>query len=239
MLTHPSLVPACLPVCLSNHTTTNLVPWSTCPGVIWRLVFPAIGRLFRTGFDLIYLASLASCTAFGARQAVADQTSRPSSLPALKGSSRLTSCTPRSCRHGNAADDQRQKCSTGLVFIEPISSMTLPLLHVHPCSCSSRTATCTCTCTCACACACACVSSASASAPSLGLSPWAAAGCISQYCACHNLICSADRTGQDRRPVVTMNPQHNLPLPPGCHAALDGPQLTSTYPRVPRSSSVM
>lgn len=56
---HPaSSVPAC-------QTRTNLVPWPThgstrscCSGVIWRLVVAAIGRLFRTGFDLIYLASL-------------------------------------------------------------------------------------------------------------------------------------------------------------------------------------
>lgn len=56
--TLPPSVPAC-------QTSTNLI--ESCrllshgrraPGVIWRLVVAAIGRLLRAGFDLIYLVSL-------------------------------------------------------------------------------------------------------------------------------------------------------------------------------------
>lgn len=139
--------PRCRPAhprraCLSTTLTrTNLVPWPTCPGVIWRLLVAAIGRLFRAGFDLIYLVSL-SCPAFGPGQTSRAEQPRQSGRPtvarsALPGSLTSPAHPPRSCRDGNAAEEQRQKCSTGLVLVEPFQSETLPL----PCSpCSSRTA---------------------------------------------------------------------------------------------------
>lgn len=65
-LPHPSCLPVC-PVRLSNHTNDELLSTHgrPAPGKTWRLVYPAIGRLFRTGFDIIYLVSLAPARSLG------------------------------------------------------------------------------------------------------------------------------------------------------------------------------
>lgn len=149
------LAPPPVPASQTTQATNVSSHGRPGPGIKWRLVYPAIGRLFRTGFDLIYLVCLLLHglwpMAGPNQQTEADHTSkreaaaglRPGGALAIPGSplAHLHTCThtlshtlfrPRSCRRGNAADDQRQKCSTGLVLVEPISSMTL--LH-PPCSC--------------------------------------------------------------------------------------------------------
>lgn len=150
----PSSVPAC-------QTTTNLVPWLSWSGVIWRLVVAAIGRPFRAGFDLIYLVSqlLPGFWSRAAGQTRADPNQQtegaPLCPPRLPGSP-LPPLPPLPHTHPQAPLDCPDRAVTATRLgsrdknARPVWFWSNPVGQrpslFCPLPCPSRTATCACVC---------------------------------------------------------------------------------------------